>query len=215
MKEKEVDSPGGLSRRGFLKGAGLSVAATTLLGACRQGVREGLQQGVREGKSDVLRANRSHGIRLEINGARTAVKVQTGDTLLEVVRNRLDLTGAKPVCEMGSCGACTLIVNGWPVNSCIMLAVDADGAKVQTVEGLASGDWLHPVQEAFVQEDALQCGFCTPGMVVTCKALIDRNPTPSRNQVKEALSGNICRCGTYENIFRAMDRLSAANRRGN
>jgi carbon-monoxide dehydrogenase small subunit/xanthine dehydrogenase YagT iron-sulfur-binding subunit len=105
-------------------------------------------------------------------------------------------------------------LDGKPVNSCLLLAVDAAGRDVQTIEGLAKGDVLHPVQAAFVAEDALQCGFCTPGMVMSCKALLDRNPSPTRDQVARAVSGNICRCGTYFNVFRAADRAAAAMKGG-
>ena len=211
MKDKEAPPGGGISRRGFLKGAGLTVAAGTLIGTGQ----EGLALAARPGRADVLRANQRHTIRMLVNGRNVRAVVSTGDTLMDVLRFRLDLTGAKPVCDMGSCGACTVILNGAPVTSCMVLAVDLQGAVVGTVEGLAKDGKLHPVQQAFIDDDATQCGFCTPGMIMSCKALIDANPSPDRKAVRQAISGNICRCGTYQNIFRAMDRVGAANRRGN
>jgi xanthine dehydrogenase YagT iron-sulfur-binding subunit len=142
------------------------------------------------------------------------VRVGTGVTLLRLLRERLDLTGAKEVCDRGSCGACTVHLDGKAVNSCLLLAVDCEGRDVTTVEGLAKGDALHPVQQAFCEEDALQCGFCTPGMVMSCAALLKANPKPTLDETKAALSGNICRCGTYFNIFRAVDRAAQSMRGG-
>ena len=211
MSEKDQPGEGGISRRGFLKGAGATVAATTFIGAAR----EGMAEAARASRPDKLAAGKEHAITLTLNGRKgVKLKVHVADTLLEVVREKLQLTGAKPVCEMGTCGACTLIVDGRPVNSCLFLAVDADGCTVETVEGLAREGRLHPVQQAFIEEDASQCGFCTPGMVMSCKALVDRNPSPTSDEVKEALSGNLCRCGTYANIFRAMERVASRTGRG-
>jgi aerobic-type carbon monoxide dehydrogenase small subunit (CoxS/CutS family) len=148
-------------------------------------------------------------VAFELNGAATKVEVGTGVTLLALLRDRLDLTGTKEVCDRGSCGACTVHLDGKPVNSCLLLAVDCAGRKVTTIEGLGTPEKLSPVQQAFCEEDALQCGFCTPGMVMSCTALLAKNPTPTLDDTKAALSGNICRCGTYANIFRAVDRASA------
>ncbi|HMS16570.1 MAG TPA: (2Fe-2S)-binding protein, partial [Planctomycetota bacterium] len=201
MDQKDKDSAaGGVSRRGFLKGAGLSVAATGLLGATRQGIRESAGLPA----APLLKAGDTHTITFVLNGVETSAKVRTGHTLLETLRDQLNLTGTKLVCDQGSCGACTVLLDGKPTNSCLTLAVDAAGRKVETVEGLAKGGKLHPIQEAFCEHDALQCGFCTPGMLMSCKALLDRNPTPNRDQTKAALAGNICRCGTYINIFDAV-----------
>ena len=124
-------------------------------------------------------------------------------TLLDVLRNRLDLTGAKPICDRGSCGGCTVLVDGQPVYSCMMLAVDAVGKEITTIEGISDGQRLDPVQQAFVEHDALMCGFCTPGFVMSVKALLNRNPNPTLDDVKAAVSGNLCRCGTYPRVFEA------------
>jgi aerobic-type carbon monoxide dehydrogenase small subunit (CoxS/CutS family) len=196
---------GGISRRGFLKTASIGVAATSIDAAGDRGARA--QEG-----PPVLRGEVP--VTFTLNGAEKKVVCGTGVTLLELLRDRLDLTGTKMVCDRGSCGACTVSLDGRTVNSCLLLAVDASGRDVQTIEGLASGASLHPVQQAFVEEDALQCGFCTPGMIMSCKALLDRNQSPTREQVAEAVAGNICRCGTYFNVFRAAARAGAAMKGG-
>lgn len=203
MSDPKPKTPG-LSRRGFLKGTGLSVAATSLVGAAQDAVRE--EAGLPT--ADKLAQDATHPIQFTLNSETVKAEVKTGHTLLETLRDQLDQTGTKLVCDMGSCGACTVHLDGVATNSCLLLAVEVDGRKVDTIEGLAKDGQLHPVQEAFIAEDALQCGFCTPGMLMSCKALLDRNPKPSRAQVADAISGNICRCGTYENIFRAMDRCT-------
>jgi carbon-monoxide dehydrogenase small subunit/xanthine dehydrogenase YagT iron-sulfur-binding subunit len=146
-------------------------------------------------------------ITFELNGKSTTVVVEPRVTLLSALRNRLDLTGAKEICDRGSCGGCTVLVDGKPVVSCMMLAMDAQGRKVTTVEGLGMGT----LQEAFWTADAMQCGFCIPGMVVGCHALLQENKSPSMDDVKAALAGHLCRCGTYTRIFEAA--LAAAKKR--
>jgi xanthine dehydrogenase YagT iron-sulfur-binding subunit len=136
------------------------------------------------------------------------VHARTGQTLLEVLRDRLDMTGTKLVCDRGSCGACTVILDGQPVNACLTLAVDAHASVVETVEGLAQDGRLHPVQQAFIEEDALQCGFCTPGFVVSGTALLAKNPNPTLDEIKDGLAGNLCRCGTYSRIFEAVQKTA-------
>lgn len=205
MRQPDVPPEGGLSRRGFLKGAGLGVAATTLVGAVKEEIR---QDAAKAAVTPMLSADAVHEISFVLNGQPATVRVRTGQTMLEALRDQLDLTGTKLVCDHGSCGACTVHLDGRPVNSCLLLAVDCAGRRVDTIEGLAKDGQLHPVQDAFMQEDALQCGFCTPGMIMSCKGLLDRNPKPNRGEVQEALAGNICRCGTYFNIFRAVERAS-------
>ena len=143
-------------------------------------------------------------ITLNVNGKDHKLKVEPRVTLLRALRNDLDLTGSKEVCDRGSCGACSVHLDGALVTSCMVLAVDAVGKRVTTIEGLAQGDKLHPIQQAFLDHDALQCGFCTPGMVMACKAVLDQNKAPTLHQIKKGLSGNICRCGTYTNIFAAV-----------
>ncbi|MDQ7007366.1 MAG: molybdopterin-dependent oxidoreductase [Acidobacteriota bacterium] len=143
-------------------------------------------------------------IRLNVNGTSHTLGVKPSTTLLQALRNHLDLTGTKKGCEMGDCGACTVLLDGKPVNSCLVLAVQADGREVTTVEGLARGSELHPLQKSFVKHGALQCGYCTPGMLMSAAALLDRTPDPGEGEIKEALGGNICRCGTYPRLIRAI-----------
>jgi xanthine dehydrogenase YagT iron-sulfur-binding subunit len=141
--------------------------------------------------------------RLTVNGAEHTLVVEPRRTLLDALRVDLALTGTKKVCDMGDCGACTVIVDGRAVYSCLMLAVDCDGREIRTIEGLAHGDELDPVQRAFVEKDAFQCGFCTPGQVMSLRALLDENPAPSDDEILRAVSGNLCRCGAYQNILEA------------
>ncbi len=139
------------------------------------------------------------------------MSVEPRVTLLDALRNHLDLTGAKPVCERGGCGACTVLVDGAPIVSCLMLAADAEGHEITTVEGLGSPEKMSALQAAFVEKDALQCGFCTPGFVVAGTALLAQNPHPSRDEIKAGLAGNLCRCGTYGRIFEAVEAASRAS----
>jgi len=148
-------------------------------------------------------------IRICINGTDHIVEIDVGETLLDLLR-WLGYKGAKKACETGNCGACAVLLNGRPVASCIMLAAQADGATVQTVEGLADEGKLHPVQEAFMDAGAPQCGFCTPGMIMTAVAFLDANPDPTRHEVREAISGNICRCSGYVKVVDAI--MDAARR---
>ena len=132
------------------------------------------------------------------------MEVKANQRLLDLIRNDLDLTGTKEGCAGGECGACTVIVDGKAINSCLMLAVEADGKEILTIEGLAEGAVLDPLQESFVEHGALQCGFCIPGMIMSAKALLKRNPHPSEKEVREAISGNLCRCTGYEKIIKAI-----------
>jgi len=144
-------------------------------------------------------------VKTTVNGDVTEFVCQPGETLLDVLRNRLGLTGAKEGCGTGDCGACSVIVDGQLVCSCLMLGAEAEGCKVATVEGLAEGDKLHPLQEKFIEHAALQCGICTPGFLVAAKALLDRNDNPSEEEIRFALAGNLCRCTGYDKIVRAVD----------
>ena len=146
----------------------------------------------------------THTITLTVNGARERLEVPSNMTLLYMLRDKLGLTGTKNGCEAGECGACTVLLDGEPVNSCMMLAVEAEGREVLTVEGLAPEGQLSPLQEAFVEHNAVQCGFCTPGMLMTATALLERNPHPSETEIKEALVGNLCRCTGYVRIIAAV-----------
>ena len=143
-------------------------------------------------------------ITLQLNGEPRRFLVATEETLLHVIREQAGLTGAKKGCDLGECGACTVIMNGRAVNSCCVFAVQADGAEVETIEGIGTTENPHPLQQAFVDAGAIQCGFCTPGMIMAAKALLDRNPHPTREEVRQAMSGNLCRCTGYEKIEKAI-----------
>lgn len=147
-------------------------------------------------------------VELEINGRAYRVEVEPYETLLEVLRNDLGLTGAKEGCDGGECGACTVLLDGEAVLSCLTLALDAQGKSIITIEGLAQGGELDPIQKAFIEEGAFQCGFCTPGMILSAKALLDRNPSPTIGELKEAISGNLCRCTGYIKPLRALAKLT-------
>jgi aerobic-type carbon monoxide dehydrogenase small subunit (CoxS/CutS family) len=191
-----------VSRRTFLKTAGVGAAAS------------GLLNGTAEPAAATVLGPDAVPMSLKVNGAARTVTVEPRVTLLRALRNHLDLTGAKEVCDRGGCGACTVLVDGEPVASCLMLAADAVGHEITTVEGLGTPDRMTPVQAAFVEADALQCGFCTPGFVVASTALLRRNPSPTLDQIKEGLSGNLCRCGTYSRVFEAVQKAARATPRG-
>ena len=186
------------SRRGFLKGAGVT-AATTVIESAHAMTRE---------TKDAVHSGRAVGpdalpVKLNVNGLEHAVTIEPRYTLAETLRDSMGLTGTKVVCDRGSCSACTVWIDKVPVLACMTLAIDTVGRQITTIEGLSHGDSLHQVQAAFVKHDALQCGFCTPGMVMSCAALLERNPNPKLEDVKHAISGNLCRCGTYPKVFAA------------
>ena len=143
-------------------------------------------------------------IELKINGEIHAVSIKPNETLLDVLRDKIGLTGTKKGCDTGQCGACTVLLDGKPVPSCLMLAIDVKNSEIVTIEGLADNGSLHSLQEAFVNEGAVQCGYCTPGMILSAKALLDQNPNPSEQEIKEAISGNLCRCTGYVKIIQAI-----------
>ena len=207
-KEKEQTQGTPISRRSFLKGVGTGAVAASVVPTVLVGAETAAEAQMGD---EITRAK----IKLNINNKTHEVEVESRTTLLSVLRdgfdtngNHLDLTGAKQICDRGECGGCTVQVDGKAVYSCMTLALEAQGKQITTVEGLANGDRLHPVQEAFVQHDALMCGFCTPGFVVAAKSLLDQNPSPSPEEIKEGLAGNICRCGTYPFIFEAVETAS-------
>ena len=146
-----------------------------------------------------------HTIKLRVNGHLRELAVKPHQTLLDVLRGPLELTGMKEGCGLGECGACTVLMNGKPVNSCLVLALEADGSEVLTIEGLARGGELHPVQQAFVDKGAVQCGFCTPGMVMAAIGLLQETAEPSQEEIKKALVGNLCRCTGYVKILEAVE----------
>jgi xanthine dehydrogenase YagT iron-sulfur-binding subunit len=197
----KADGPGGgtagLTRRGFLGSA--SVAGGVAL--------SGVEARAATPRAKTL-GPRKVAITLDINGKPRKLSVEPRVTLLRALRNELDLTGSKEICDRGACGGCSVIIDGNLVTSCMMLAVDAVGKKITTIEGLSQDGKMHPLQQEFVKFDALQCGFCTPGMVMACKAILDKNKKPDLVEIKKGLSGNICRCGTYTNIFKAVQSAS-------
>jgi carbon-monoxide dehydrogenase small subunit len=152
-------------------------------------------------------------IQFTLNGEQTEVAFAPHKTLLEVLREDLHLTGTKHGCELGECGVCTVLIDGKPILSCLALGLDALGREVTTVEGMATSEGLHPLQETFADLGAAQCGYCTPGFLLTAKELLEKNPAPNRNEIKEALSGNLCRCTGYIKIYEAVE-LAAARMRG-
>jgi xanthine dehydrogenase YagT iron-sulfur-binding subunit len=205
MKQDSSTTTGGVSRRRFLQGAGGAAAAGTMLATLPQLAQgqEAAEARVRGGLKKYAAAGEK--ISLDVNGRSADVTLTPDTTLLEALRESLELTGAKQVCDRGACGACTVLVDGKSVNSCLMLAVDAVGHKITTVEGLAQSGQLDPVQQAFVEHDACQCGYCIPGFVVRSRALLDESPRANREQIKDGLCGNICRCAAYVRIFDAVE----------
>ena len=193
--DKTKDDRVNVSRRNFLKTAGVGSLATAVTSV---GVAEVAAQSgpAAIGPGDVP-------VTLTVNGKRLDLRIEPRVTLLNALRNRADLTGNKRVCDRGACGACTMIVDGRTVYSCSTLAIEVQGKQIRTVDGLANGATLHPVQQAFVDTDGLMCGFCTPGFVMATVALLERTPNPTLAQAKKGLDGNICRCGTFVRIMEA------------
>jgi xanthine dehydrogenase YagT iron-sulfur-binding subunit len=192
------DPKSGVSRRSFLKGSAVAGIATTGITAASTMAPPKPQTF---GPGD-------HEVALLVNGKEQKLKIETRTTLLDALRDGLDLTGAKKVCDRGACGGCTVLVDGEPINSCLMLAIDAVGRSVQTVESLTEGDKVHPLVQSFVHCDAMQCGFCTPGMVMASYACLQKRGQPTYEQMQHDLSGNICRCGTYGRIMEAIGRTA-------
>ena len=190
-------SRGGLSRRGFLKG-GVVTAAGAAIG---DATLESLAAEAKPAGAKIISG--STPVKLNVNGKDRTIEIEPRTTLADALRDRADLTGTKVVCDRGSCSACTVFVNDVPQLSCMTLAIDAQGKKIRTIEGVAEGEKLHPVQEQFIQHDAMQCGFCTPGMIMSCVGLLERNKQPTLDDVKQATCGNLCRCGTYPKVFDA------------
>ncbi len=197
------------TRRGFLKGAGVAAATTAVEQA------QALAREIREeAKPDAAVGPDAVPVQLRINGREHKLAVEPRYTLAETLRDHLGLTGTKIVCDRGSCSACTVWLDKVPALACMTLAIDAAGRDITTIEGMSKDGKLHPVQAAFVEHDAMQCGFCTPGMVMSCAALLERNPQPTLADVKHAVSGNLCRCGTYPKIFAATLDVARQQRAG-
>jgi xanthine dehydrogenase YagT iron-sulfur-binding subunit len=205
----DSSSKGQFSRRDFIRGtgiAGVAVSATVLLG-------EEVARATTPPHADAKWVGSGAvPITLQINGHARRLEVEPRVTLLDALRDRLGLTGAKKVCDRGTCGACTVIMDGKAIYSCSMLAIEAQGHDILTIEGIAPEGALHPISEAFVTNDAQQCGFCTPGFVMSCKAYLDHEHNPTDAGVQKALGGNLCRCGTYVGVRRAV--LDAAKKGG-
>ena len=199
MPDEEKDQQSRVSRRDFLKISGASAATVPLIGTK---VVQAAGTPVRvhgPGKTPVT---------LTINGQKHTLQIEPRVTLLDAMRDRLAITGAKRVCDRAECGACTVLVDGKLVYSCTLLAIEVQGKAITTVESISKSDTLHPIQQAFVDNDASQCGFCTPGFVVATKALLDKHPNPTPEQVSRGLSGNLCRCGTYHGIRHAIAQVA-------
>jgi xanthine dehydrogenase YagT iron-sulfur-binding subunit len=192
-----------VSRRGFITSAGIGVVGTAALGS----------QAETAGAS-VRPAGEPVALTLSVNGRARSLSVLPRTTLLEALREHLGLAGTKPGCERGECGACTVLVDGVARYSCQTLALEAEGHEITTIEGLEKGEKLSAVQEAFVAEDALQCGYCTPGQVMAVEGLLRENASPTLDDIREGVSGNLCRCGAYAHIFKAAQRAAAARRDG-
>jgi xanthine dehydrogenase YagT iron-sulfur-binding subunit len=202
LKDKpkaKVDDNSGVSRRDFLKISTISAAAVPILGTK---VVQAAGEPVKvygPGKTPV---------ELTINGQKHTLQLEPRVTLLDTLRDQLDITGAKRVCDRAECGACTVSLDNKPVYACSVLAIEAQGKSITTIESLMQGENLNPIQQAFVDNDASQCGFCTPGFVVAFKAVLDKNPNASPEEIRHGLSGNVCRCGTYHGIHLAIEQMT-------
>jgi aerobic-type carbon monoxide dehydrogenase small subunit (CoxS/CutS family) len=199
------DGDSSFSRRTFLKGSSLAAVGGSLV-AEPVGGEAPAAAGRLLGPGPVA-------LELDVNGEKKKLEVETRTTLLEALRDQLDLTGSKQICDRGACGGCTVLADGVAINSCMMLALDAAGSKLVTVEGLSADGRLHPVQQAFVDCDALQCGFCTPGFVVAGVACLHQHQRPDLQTIQRELSGNLCRCGTYGRVCEAIQRAAKGGQR--
>jgi xanthine dehydrogenase YagT iron-sulfur-binding subunit len=196
-KNDKGDKPdSGFSRRDFLRGSAA--------GALSSGILVTGVSGSTAAAEAVIAGPGPTAVTLTVNGRSHRLQLEPRVTLLDALRNHLDLTGSKKVCDRGTCGACTVLMDGKSVYACHLLAIEAQGKQIQTVEALGTVDKLHPIQAAFIEHDGQQCGFCTPGFVVASKALLDRTPNPSSADLEKGLAGNLCRCGTYAGIRSAL-----------
>jgi xanthine dehydrogenase YagT iron-sulfur-binding subunit len=193
---KKPGGPASPSRRDFLRGSGVAAATAVLTGQATTALDE-----AKAAQSEPKILSGTVEITLKVNGSNRSCAVEPRSTLLDTLRNRLDVTGPKRVCDRASCGACTTIIDGVPVYSCTMLAVSCQGKSIETLESFDTGD--RGIAHAFHQNDGLMCGYCTPGFVTSCKALLDKNPNPTLEEVKKGVDGNICRCGTYIGVMQA------------
>jgi aerobic-type carbon monoxide dehydrogenase small subunit (CoxS/CutS family) len=193
------------SRRGFIKGIGSGVVGGYMIVPALPKISRNIIDEIeKEGTN-------KEPLSLKINGKKVNILVEPRTTLAEVLRNRYKLTGTKIVCNQGECGGCTVLMNGRAVFSCHLLALDAAGAEITTIEGLMSGAKLHPIQQAFAEHDGLQCGFCTPGQIMAAQAILIKNPKPSKEEILDGMSGNLCRCAAYPNILKSI--IAAAEKK--
>jgi xanthine dehydrogenase YagT iron-sulfur-binding subunit len=205
--EQDDPPPGGLSRRAFLRGgAAVGVLGSGLLRGAPpvESAAAAAKSGVKSEAGVPIAGPGPVPMSFRINGKPVSAQLEPRVTLLDALRTRFELTGAKRVCDRGTCGACTVLLDGKTVYACSVLAIEAQDAAIQTVESFGTPEKLHPLQAAFVEHDAQQCGFCTPGFIVAAKALLDQNPTPTVDELHHGLSGNFCRCGTYAGIRQAV-----------
>lgn len=198
-RKEETDGSSGVSRREFLKISSISAAAVPMLGT-----------KFVEAAGDPVRVYGPGKVPVEltINGKKHSLQIEPRVTLLDALRDHLDITGAKRVCDRAECGSCTVLLDNRAVYACSVLAIEAQGKAITTVESMMQGESLHPIQQAFVDNDASQCGFCTPGFVVAFKAFVDQHPNASPEEIRRGLSGNLCRCGTYHGIQLAIAQLA-------
>jgi xanthine dehydrogenase YagT iron-sulfur-binding subunit len=203
--DNEAGKTKGITRRQFLTTMGASAAVAA--------ASAGRLSADNPKEPELLKADETTRITLSINGRRHHLLVEPRWSLLYVLRERLGLTGTKVGCERGECGACTVLIDDVPRYACLTLAVEAQGARITTLEGLMAGDELGPVQQAFVEDDAFQCGYCTPGQIMAAEGLLRMNPGPSEEEIRRGMSGNLCRCGAYDHIFKAVRRAVAIKKR--
>ena len=193
------------TRRNFLKGVGSGVVGSYMV---VPGLSKISQKIIKEAENE---GRDKEPITLKVNGRKVSVLAEPRTTLAELLRDRLKLTGTKVVCNQGECGGCTVLMNGQAVYSCHLLAMDAAGKEIVTIEGLMAGEKLHPIQEAFVKHDGLQCGFCTPGQIMSAQAILLKNSKPSKEEILEGMSGNLCRCSAYPNILKSVIAAAEKN----
>jgi xanthine dehydrogenase YagT iron-sulfur-binding subunit len=206
-KDTPEAPPAGVSRRGFLTSVGSGAIGVAAAGAL-------VQAAPAQAPPETVKPGDVSAITLTVNGRTQKLLVEARWSLLYVLRDRLGLTGSKAGCERGECGACTVLIDGRARYACLTLAVEADGHEITTVEGLMAGEELGPTQRAFAEEDAFQCGFCTPGQVMAAEGLLRANPAPGLEEIRQGMAGNICRCGAYANIFKAVAKAADLKRQG-
>jgi aerobic-type carbon monoxide dehydrogenase small subunit (CoxS/CutS family) len=195
---KDDSKPRKLTRRNFIKGVGTGVVGTYAIVPGVEIISKKIAKETFDDDEGKTLLN------LKVNGKKIRTKIEPRTTLAELLRDKLNLTGTKIVCNHGECGSCTVLLDNKAVYSCHILAMDAEGKEVTTVEGLLSGEKLNPIQEAFIEHDGIQCGFCTPGQIMSAQALLNKNPKPTKEQILDGMSGNICRCSAYPNIIKSI-----------